>query len=117
MAGLPRYRSRLKLAILAEVVKNPHAHAREICRLIDRKGSAEAPAPWRANKGDRCLLSVYDAKGARQAKLKVEISKVRSDFKKSRIKAHSAETEVDKLRKEIQRARKLAMRNVQSVLF
>ena len=78
----PRYRSALKRAILDELVKEPNASAREICCRIDAKDSpAVAPAKWRVNKEDRCLLSIYEAGGDRRAKLESVVSKVRSDLK------------------------------------
>ena len=81
MALLSKYRSELKRGILIQLTRNPRATDNEICSGLDADGSAELPASWRVNRGDRSFTTAYlDARLRRR--IEIAISKIRADLRK-----------------------------------
>jgi hypothetical protein len=72
-----RYRSKLKQAILAELIKDPYASDYKISRLLDNNGAVDVPSSWKA----RSFKSAYSSPAQRH-NIEVCISKVRQDLQK-----------------------------------
>jgi hypothetical protein len=75
---LLRYRSKVKRAILGQLILNPRATDLQICRGVDVNGTIELPATWRGGK-DRLFQTAY--MDHRKHKVEIAISKVRADMR------------------------------------
>jgi len=79
-ALLLNYRSELKRAVLIQLTQNPNGTDLEICRGLDADGSAELPAGWNVNRGDRSFAQAYSNREVRH-KIEIAISRVRADLR------------------------------------
>jgi hypothetical protein len=77
---LLKYRSRIKLAILLALTKNPRAADVEVCRFLDADGGEELPIGWRNRREDRSFFDAYKRPPTKR-NIEIAISKVRRDLR------------------------------------
>jgi hypothetical protein len=84
-AGL-NYRSRVRIAVWSQLVKNPHATDLEICRGLDFDSDVHLPTGWKRKSVKHSVSEDYLFKEAysdpkRRNKIHTLISKVRRDMR------------------------------------
>lgn len=72
------YRSHLKRAIMAQLIREPQSSDLQICRNIDADGGIDLPTKWSVGKNRLCVIA-YRNSDVRPL-IHTEISKVRADL-------------------------------------
>ena len=75
------YRSSIKRAILAQLIRDPDATDAQICRALDADGAVDLPENWQSNTRTRLFFGAYSDSVTRH-KVEITISKVRQDWRK-----------------------------------
>jgi hypothetical protein len=75
------YRSSIKRAILAQLIRDPDATDAQVCRALDADGAVDLPKSWQNNPRTRLFFGAYSDSLTRH-KVETTISKVRQDWRK-----------------------------------
>jgi hypothetical protein len=78
------YRSKVRRAIQAELIKNPNATNIAICRALDADGNAELPRNWQPKPGEREFVKAYNDRAIRP-RIEKMISKVRAEMRNMQL--------------------------------
>ncbi|MGA2902592.1 MAG: hypothetical protein ABSD98_02070 [Candidatus Korobacteraceae bacterium] len=75
------YRSSIKRAILAQLIRDPDATDAQVCRALDADGAVDLPKSWQSNPRERLFFGAYSDSLTRH-KVETTISRVRQDWRK-----------------------------------